>query len=72
VLIFFLFAIERSLLCITDAECKNAVCPPDKLHILKARSGGLYLEISNSGSKRTDMLKRWADYLDELVGGEVQ
>ncbi len=37
---------------LTDVECKNAVCPPDKVRIRKACSGGLYLEISNSGSKR--------------------
>jgi integrase len=37
---------------LTDAECKNAVCPPEKVRIRKACSGGLYLEISNSGSKR--------------------
>ena len=37
---------------LTDAECKNATCPPDKKRARLACSGGLYLEISPSGSKR--------------------
>ena len=37
---------------LTDAECKNATCPPDKNRARLACSGGLYLEISPAGSKR--------------------
>lgn len=37
---------------LTDAECKNAICPSEKLRARLACSGGLYLEISPAGSKR--------------------
>jgi integrase len=37
---------------LTDAQCKNATCPPDKSRARLACSGGLYLEISPAGSKR--------------------
>jgi integrase len=37
---------------LTDAECKNATCPPDKARARLACSGGLYLEVSPAGSKR--------------------
>ena len=37
---------------LTDAECKNATCPPEKTRARLACSGGLYLEISPAGSKR--------------------
>ena len=37
---------------LTDAECKNATCPPGKVRARLACSGGLYLEISPAGSKR--------------------
>lgn len=37
---------------LTDAHCKNATCPTDKLRHRMADSGGLYLEVSPSGSKR--------------------
>lgn len=37
---------------LTDAHCKNATCPPEKLRARFADSGGLYLEVSKSGSKR--------------------
>lgn len=37
---------------LTDAECKNATCPPEKSRTRLACSGGLYLEISPTGSKR--------------------
>ncbi|MDB5745088.1 MAG: phage integrase [Polaromonas sp.] len=37
---------------LTDAECKNAACPPDKSRARLACSGGLYLEVSRAGSKR--------------------
>jgi integrase len=37
---------------LTDAECKNATCPPEKARTRLACSGGLYLEVSPTGSKR--------------------
>ena len=37
---------------LTDAECKNATCPPEKKRVRLACSGGLYLEVSPAGSKR--------------------
>lgn len=37
---------------LTDAECKNATCPPEKARARLACSGGLYLEVSPRGSKR--------------------
>ncbi len=37
---------------LTDAECRNATCPPEKKRARLACSGGLYLEISPAGSKR--------------------
>lgn len=37
---------------LTDAECKNAICPPGKTRARLACSGGLYLEVSPAGSKR--------------------
>lgn len=37
---------------LTDAECKNATCPPGKTRARFACSGGLYLEVSPAGSKR--------------------
>lgn len=37
---------------LTDAECKNAVCSPDKKRERLSCSGGLYLEVGPNGSKR--------------------
>lgn len=37
---------------LTDAECRNATCPPGKSRERLACSGGLYLEVSPAGSKR--------------------
>jgi integrase len=37
---------------LTDAECRNATCPPGKPRARLACSGGLYLEVSPAGSKR--------------------
>lgn len=37
---------------ITDAECRNATCPPDKKQARFADSGGMYLQVSPAGSKR--------------------
>ena len=43
---------ERCSPMLTDAECKNATCPPEKSRARLACSGGLYLEVSPAGSKR--------------------
>lgn len=37
---------------LTDAQCRNATCPPEKKRERLSDSGGLYLEVSPSGSKR--------------------
>lgn len=37
---------------LTDAACRNAVCPPDKKRARFTDAGGLYLEVSPAGSKR--------------------
>lgn len=37
---------------LTDAQCRNAICPPDKKRDRLSDSGGLYLEVSPNGSKR--------------------
>lgn len=37
---------------LTDTQCRNATCPPDKVRLRLADSGGLYLELTPNGSKR--------------------
>ena len=37
---------------LTDPDCKNATCPPDKKRSRLTDSAGLYLEVSPGGSKR--------------------
>ncbi len=37
---------------LTDAQCRNAVCPPEKKQARLADSGGMYLQVSPAGSKR--------------------
>jgi len=37
---------------LTDAECKSASCPPDRKQARFSDSGGLYLQVGNTGSKR--------------------
>lgn len=37
---------------LTDAQCRNATCPPDKKQARFADSGGMYLQVSPAGSKR--------------------
>jgi hypothetical protein len=37
---------------LTDAQCRNAVCPPDKKQAQFADSGGMYLQVSPVGLKR--------------------
>ena len=47
---------------LTEAECKNAICPPEKRQARFADSGGMYLQVSPAGSKR------W--FLKYRVGGK--
>ena len=47
---------------LTEAECKYAICPPDKKQARFADSGGMYLQVSPAGSKR------W--FLKYRVGGK--
>lgn len=37
---------------LTDAACRSASCPPDRKQARYADAGGLYLEVSASGSRR--------------------
>lgn len=37
---------------LTDAHCRNAVCPPDKKRLRLSAGGSLYLEVTPNGSKR--------------------
>ena len=37
---------------LTDAHCRNAICPPDSKQARFTDAGGLYLQVSPSGSKR--------------------
>lgn len=37
---------------LTDAHCRNAICPPDKKQARFSDSGGMYLQVSPAGSKR--------------------
>src|SRR5665647_950595 len=37
---------------LTDAQCRNAVCPPDRKQGRFADAGGMYLQVSPAGSKR--------------------
>lgn len=37
---------------LTDAQCKNAVCPADKKQARFTDAGGMYLQVSPTGSKR--------------------
>ena len=49
---------------LTDAQCRNAVCSPDKKGARFTDAGGLYLEVSPAGSKRWF----WKTYFDGKEG----
>ena len=49
---------------LTDAQCRNATCSPDKNRGRITDAGGLYLEISPAGSKRWF----WKTYADGKEG----
>ena len=54
---------------LTDAHCRNAVCPPDKKQARFSDSGGLYLQISPAGSKRWFLKYRIAGVEKQLALG---
>ena len=54
---------------LTDAECRNAVCPPDKKQARFADSGGMYLQVSPAGSKRWFLKYRIAGVEKQLALG---
>ncbi len=54
---------------LTDAECRNATCPPDKKQARFADSGGMYLQVSPAGSKRWFLKYRSAGVEKQLALG---
>lgn len=54
---------------LTDAECKNAVCPPGKKQARFADAGGMYLQVSPAGSKRWFLKYRIAGVEKQLALG---
>jgi integrase len=54
---------------LTDAQCRNAVCPPDKKQARFADSGGMYLQVSPAGSKRWFLKYRIAGAEKQLALG---
>ncbi len=49
---------------LTDAQCRNATCPPEKARARLTDAGGLYLEVSPAGSRRWF----WKTYADGKEG----
>ncbi len=54
---------------LTDAQCRNAVCPPDKKQARFADSGGMYLQVSPAGSKRWFLKYRVAGVEKQMALG---
>jgi integrase len=54
---------------LTDAQCRSAVCPPDKKQARFADSGGMYLQVSPAGSKRWFLKYRIAGAEKQLALG---
>ena len=54
---------------LTDAQCRNAVCPPDKKQARFSDSGGMYLQVSPAGSKRWFLKYRMAGAEKKLALG---
>ena len=54
---------------LTDAQCRNAICPPDKARGRFSDAGGLYLEVSPAGSKRWFLKYRLAGTEKRLALG---
>lgn len=49
---------------LTEVQCRNAACPPDKKRLRLTDASGLYLEVSPAGSKRWF----WKTYADGKEG----
>jgi integrase len=54
---------------LTDAQCRNSVCPSDKKQARFADSGGMYLQVSPAGSKRWFLKYRIAGLEKQLALG---
>jgi integrase len=54
---------------LTDAQCRNAVCPPDKKQARFTDAGGMYLQVSPAGSKRWFLKYRIAGVEKQLALG---
>ena len=54
---------------LTDAQCRNAVCLPDKKQARFSDSGGMYLQVSPAGSKRWFLKYRIAGSEKQLALG---
>jgi len=54
---------------LTDAQCRNAVCPPERKQARFADSGGMYLQVSPAGSKRWFLKYRIAGVEKQLALG---
>ena len=54
---------------LTDAECRNAICPPEKKQARFADAGGMYLQVSPAGSKRWFLKYRIAGAEKQLALG---
>lgn len=54
---------------LTDAQCRNATCPPDKKQARFTDSGGMYLQVSPAGSKRWFLKYRIAGAEKQLALG---
>ena len=54
---------------LTDTQCRNATCLPDKRRARSSDAGGLYLEVSPTGSKRWFLKHRIAGVEKQLAQG---
>lgn len=54
---------------LTDAQCRNATCPPDKKQARFSDSGGMYLQVSPAGSRRWFLKYRIAGLEKQLALG---
>ena len=54
---------------LTDAQCRNAKCPPDKKQARFSDAGGMYLQVSPAGSKRWFLKYRIAGVEKQLALG---
>ena len=54
---------------LTDAQCRNAVCPPERKQARFTDAGGMYLQVSPAGSKRWFLKYRVAGAEKQLALG---